>query len=292
MTRYTIAICNYNMAETLEESLKSILNQIDDRFEVLVVDDASTDESQTILEKLAGEYDQLRTLYLDPDPNRKLGETRNISVQESNGEYVILDLDVDDVYQEGIIQDFVYVFHEFEHKLGEKRVIQMPGIRMTSRDFWLEIGPYRNLPVGGEDRDCWRRLLDRNALIYIDASQPHRSIGYEKSNWDLMKRWYRVAVSDFQTGVEFWSYFRWSFANHGPTRILYYIMMLPLAYIKSISRGHYPPTEELNKKGCLSERIKELKTPLSALESKYNVNISQDRLSKNGQRILYGRDSS
>lgn len=286
MPQYTIAICNYNMAETLEESLESILCQIDERFEVLVVDDASSDESPEILEELVAKHSQLRTLYLEPDPNRKLGETRNISVRESNGEYVILDLDADDVYQKGIIQDFVYIFHQFERVVGEETVIQMPGMRIASQDFWMKIGPYRNLPVGGEDMDCWRRLLSRDSLIYIDTSQPHRSIGYQKSSKDLMKRWYRVAVSDFQTGITLRSYLYWTFAHHGPKRIAYYLLMLPVAYIKATFRGRYTPVQGFNRKGSLPEQIAEVKTSLTVLEEEYGVSIDRDQLSENGKKIL------
>jgi len=38
MTTFSICICKYDMFKTLETSLNSILRQIDDRFEVIVVD--------------------------------------------------------------------------------------------------------------------------------------------------------------------------------------------------------------------------------------------------------------
>lgn len=68
------------MAQTPERSLKSILSQIGDRFEVLVVDDASTDESRSILDEIDEEYAQLRTYYLESDSNTKLEQTRNLPV--------------------------------------------------------------------------------------------------------------------------------------------------------------------------------------------------------------------
>ena len=42
---YSVCICNYNMKEYLEISLKSILEQLDERYEVLVIDDGSNDGS-------------------------------------------------------------------------------------------------------------------------------------------------------------------------------------------------------------------------------------------------------
>ena len=43
--KYSICICNYNMNDTLERSINSILKQIDDEIEIIVVDDGSNDNS-------------------------------------------------------------------------------------------------------------------------------------------------------------------------------------------------------------------------------------------------------
>ena len=56
---YSICICNYNMAETLEAALKSVLDQLDDRYEVIVIDDGSTDSSKEKLHKISKEYQNL-----------------------------------------------------------------------------------------------------------------------------------------------------------------------------------------------------------------------------------------
>ena len=36
---YSVCVCNYNMAETLEISLRSVLDQLDERYEVIVIED-------------------------------------------------------------------------------------------------------------------------------------------------------------------------------------------------------------------------------------------------------------
>ena len=50
---YSIAICNLNQAATLRESLLSILRQVTREYELVVVDDGSTDGSLDILEDLS-----------------------------------------------------------------------------------------------------------------------------------------------------------------------------------------------------------------------------------------------
>jgi glycosyltransferase involved in cell wall biosynthesis len=49
--KISICVINKNTEKTLEKSLRSVLNQIDNRFEVVVIDE-STDQSPLILRKL------------------------------------------------------------------------------------------------------------------------------------------------------------------------------------------------------------------------------------------------
>ena len=109
--KYSICICNYNMDQTIEQSLVSVLDQIDNRYEVLLLDDGSSDNSVLIVKELQNKYHNLRLLSLKRDKKRLLGETRNISIREARGEYVILHVDTDDVWGP-FIDDFVSVFHK------------------------------------------------------------------------------------------------------------------------------------------------------------------------------------
>ena len=85
------------MSETLEQSLQSIFCQIDPSYEVIVIDDGSTDNSLEILHNLQDIYPTLRVIPLLRDSRRKLGETRNVSIRAARGEFVLLHIDADDI---------------------------------------------------------------------------------------------------------------------------------------------------------------------------------------------------
>jgi len=51
--KYSICITHYNNYPTVEASLNSILNQIDDNFEVIVIDNFSNDGSERILKNFS-----------------------------------------------------------------------------------------------------------------------------------------------------------------------------------------------------------------------------------------------
>ncbi|MCH9053736.1 MAG: glycosyltransferase family 2 protein [Proteobacteria bacterium] len=154
------------MEETLEASLSSILDQLDDNYEVLVVDDGSSDSSVHVIRELQKKYRSLRLIELERDPARKLGLTRNISISNARGDYVLLHLDCDDVFGPHV-KDFVEVFHRIEHCVRRDILLSGQHINMAKREFLLERGPYRNL-YRGEDRDLWSRLATINAYIPFD----------------------------------------------------------------------------------------------------------------------------
>jgi glycosyltransferase involved in cell wall biosynthesis len=91
---YSICITHFNNAPTIRLSLESILNQIDDRFEVIVVDSMSSDGSYEILK----EYASLGKIKLIQAKSSR-GKGREIAFMNSKGKYIIANMDMDDVFK-------------------------------------------------------------------------------------------------------------------------------------------------------------------------------------------------
>lgn len=190
------------MADTLERSLESILGQLDDRFEVVLVDDGSSDNSVEIIRSLQRKFSALRLIQLNRDPNRYLGFTRNISIEEAVGKYALLQLDCDDVYGPHII-DFVRVFHQIETCFDHNIYLKGKKINMARRNFLLEHGPYQNV-FRGEDRDMWSRFAAADAFLPLT----HKSFYYRlpKSRTERVKRAFHHTwdhlKNDFRRGAK------------------------------------------------------------------------------------------
>ncbi len=84
----SVVIPCHDHARFLASALESVLGQDDPSFEVVVVDDGSTDDSATV----AGRYPRVRTIR---QSQQGLGAARNRGLRESRGEYLIF-LDADD----------------------------------------------------------------------------------------------------------------------------------------------------------------------------------------------------
>lgn len=294
MVDYTIAVCNYNMSSTIERSLRSILDQLDDRFEVLVVDDGSTDNSVNIVQNLCEEYDALRLLALPPDPGRHLGETRNISVRNARGEHVLVQLDADDVYGP-IIKDFVKIYETIRETKTDDFLFKGNSLTVAPREFLIQHGPYRNLPVGAEDLDMWRRLLAFDSIVWLEHNSPVTEIARtERSILTVlsgMRRGIRVRTGEFQTGISPKSRLTWRINQYKreevPLReILFELVATPYSFLRSLVRPRYDLPEQFKDKEALKIAKSSHSGSLGELESWIGFSVDRSELSEAGREIF------
>ncbi|MFB6150293.1 MAG: glycosyltransferase family 2 protein [Haloarculaceae archaeon] len=91
MPTVTVVIPTYNRAEVLPRAVDSVLAQSYEDFELLVVDDGSTDRTAAAL----AAYDDPRLRVVTHGDNRGANAARNTGIAEASGEYVAF-LDSDD----------------------------------------------------------------------------------------------------------------------------------------------------------------------------------------------------
>lgn len=294
MVKYSVAVCNYNMVDTVGTMLKSVLDQIDERFEVVVVDGGSTDGSQDLLRNLSHEYSQLRVDLQDPDPNRHLGADRNRSFELAEGEYILESFDCDNKYYD-IIADLVALYHQLEDGIDNPFLLSAMGVNMAPRDLVLRI-PYRNLG-GAEDRDWFRRLSAQNSIVFLQRVGPIKDqVGYDKDLKSKLKRDLKGKICDFQSGITLQSALRWSLSherhfilerNRGPVlntlKKPYDFFSHIYAYLKAASREQHGTPPGFQKKGTLEKRIAEERATLPELANKFGVEIDTSKFSDAGR---------
>ncbi len=90
----------YNVEKTLDRCLKSILNQTFKNYEVILINDGSTDKSGMICDDYVEKYDNFRVIHKE---NEGLGPTRNLGIIEAKGQY-IYHCDSDDWLKENLLE--------------------------------------------------------------------------------------------------------------------------------------------------------------------------------------------
>jgi CMP-N-acetylneuraminic acid synthetase len=87
----TVYITNYNYAKYLEKAIKSVLQQTFQDFQLLIIDDGSTDDSLNILDR----YEKHDKVFTVRQSNQGLIRANNVALKLARGKY-IMRLDADD----------------------------------------------------------------------------------------------------------------------------------------------------------------------------------------------------
>lgn len=160
---FSICITQLNDGPTIRQSLESIFNQIDERFEVVVVDAGSNDISIEILRQYA---DEGRIKLVHGEGSR--GKCRQVAFENSIGKYVFANIDTDDVYN-AELQNLagIYIKH-CEGFVLRVRSSQQPkgAVTIASRNVLDKLGGWHDLNFF-EEVDLWLRAIKLDQFRWI-----------------------------------------------------------------------------------------------------------------------------
>ena len=108
MPFFTVIIPLYNKEKYIENAIKSILNQTFTDFELLIINDCSTDKSIEIASKFASEKVQI----IHHEKNSGLAATRNTGIKKATSNYVTF-LDADDLWKPRFLEKIFHLIQNF-----------------------------------------------------------------------------------------------------------------------------------------------------------------------------------
>lgn len=206
--KYSICIINFNNASTLAVSVESIITQINDEYEIVVVDSRSTDGSVKILEDYATKG---RISLILRKCCRGVG--RQIAFENSAGEYIIADLDTDDIFRHEL-SDLVSLYHtRCEGKLllaTTDKNRWASNVTVGPRSLIQRLGGWRNLQWG-EDWDLWRRASREGSFRWttfqlVDRINTHpersRPSVRLRQRYERYRDWLRLGRPIFSLGEQ------------------------------------------------------------------------------------------
>lgn len=191
MSKYKISVIipTYNRSKLLPRAVKSVLDQTCRDFELIIIDDCSTDDTEQVVAELMESDERIR--YIRNETNLHAQKARNKAINAAKGEY-IASLDDDDVWlpqklelQLELIKKFAVVGcdHAFEEipadasdiidrdnvPFKEKSIEEFgfsnrgfsPSKIMTKRQYLIDVGGYDSSIPGPEGLDLFYRLVSR-----------------------------------------------------------------------------------------------------------------------------------
>lgn len=108
----SVIIPTYNRANIIKDAIETVLNQTYQNFEIIVVDDGSTDKT----EKVVKSFNDSRIRYIYQPNSGKPSVARNLGINSSKGDFVAF-LDSDDLWHPQMLEKHVEVLNA-NAKLG------------------------------------------------------------------------------------------------------------------------------------------------------------------------------
>jgi glycosyltransferase involved in cell wall biosynthesis len=170
--KVSVIIPTYNRAHLISETIKSVLDQTFQDFEIVVIDDGSTDNTREVVDSF--QDPRIRYIYQD---NQGAVVARNNAILASKGEYISY-LDSDDALMENALEKHVEVLDR--HPEVAFSYGQVYNVDENGRIINLYKPPYKHSYVR-EGKEEIRDLIFGN---YISAETIRRSCLDEAGGFD------------------------------------------------------------------------------------------------------------
>lgn len=168
---------NWNKGRFIATAIQSVLDQSYTEFELIVVDDGSSDNSLSVLEDLAKTDSRIRVIA--NRTNRGSSYSLNRGMKEASGRYFCF-IGSDDLFKPERIEKMVEALQSSQHHIAFTDIFTIDESGKVLRDSYLD-----RLPVEG---DAYASILtdqkQGQGTMMIPASAP-RAVGY----FDESMRW-------------------------------------------------------------------------------------------------------
>lgn len=219
--KLSVIIPIYNAELTLEETVLSVISQLTDSYEMILVDDGSTDDSLVICNKIQKTYHNVKVIHQE---NAGSLAARIRGAKCSEGEYILY-LDADDVIlPEGIelidenIKKYhadIYIYDFLMDKIGGKESAVRKLLDYTDVMSWNRTNKKEIMSFfyDGKLNNIATTIVKRKVLYNALKVQNERKI---KNGEDRLQLLYALLESDIIMYIpECFYYYKWQEGSQG-----------------------------------------------------------------------------
>lgn len=187
--KFSVVIPLYNKSEHIVETLQSAVNQKNQDYEIIIIDDGSTDESMEKVKSI--ESDKIHIFHQE---NQGVAVARNMGIMQANGEYIAF-LDADDVWHTNYLQTIDYLVSHYPQsdifvtaydilmKNGRKnQSMQLSPREGCLESYWLTLKQKYDF--------VWTSatVIRKEALVNAGMFKPGEKIGQDLDMWARVAR--------------------------------------------------------------------------------------------------------
>ena len=204
MPLFSVVIPLYNKEHHIENTLKSVLNQTFTDFEVIVVNDGSTDKSVEIVKNFTDPK-----LFLVNQENSGVSTARNNGIAKASGQLIAF-LDADDYWFPNHLEVMAALYHDFPKaglycsrykiKFAENN-LYTPKLTNIKEHFRGIIPDFFHSSL--TDRVAWTSIvvIPKTILTTIGGFTPEVTNGQDLELWIKIAVKHPVAISDTVTAL-------------------------------------------------------------------------------------------
>ncbi|MEW6773311.1 MAG: glycosyltransferase family A protein [Bacteroidota bacterium] len=178
MILFSIIIPTYNRAHLISKPIESCLNQTYQNFEIIVVDDGSTDNTEEVIQSISS--NKIKYFKIQ---NSERGFARNFGAEKSNGNWLIF-LDSDDI----IYPDYLKTYYQI--------IVENPHLVIFHTEFDIIIQKnkiphltnYKSL-ISGNPFSCNNIAIQKSLFLQHKFNEDRTIAGLE--DWEL---WLRIST--------------------------------------------------------------------------------------------------
>lgn len=198
----------FNVAPYLDASILSVLNQTYSNIELIIVDDASTDNGMNIIRMYEKQDSRIKVISLEFNTLGGAGIPSNIGVTAAEGKYIAY-ADSDDILNKKAIENFVEAAEEFDAEVviadfcnfdNEDRILETAYDKARWAGLPLEtvINPKEYPSVLSLSPVPWRKLYKRDYLENNSIRFPEGDYFFEDNplHWFVLSKAERVVIID------------------------------------------------------------------------------------------------
>lgn len=140
---FSIIIVSYNYAHTLPRTLTALKKQTFKNFEIVLVDNGSTDNTDSLVKKFISRNKDLYITHVKIDENDGLPQGRNLGIENSHGDYIIFN-DSDDWMESTCLEEMFKATDggRIDRVVVQMRDISTEGKILQEREYVEKMSPW------------------------------------------------------------------------------------------------------------------------------------------------------